>query len=113
MSVVPSLRNVRGDGVGASADLRPELIHFVFWKSQCELVDPTTYHLSPTTYSSRGLRVTNQSIFDFDAPLGERRDREVVRDDQDRVALLVEGGKQLQHFVSRLLVQGAGRLVGE
>src|SRR5712692_4608230 len=69
--------------------------------------------LSPTIRLSRSLCVTNEPVFDLDATLRQPRDGEVMRDDQDRVALLVELGEELEHFVAGLLVERAGRLVSQ
>src|SRR5713101_5109686 len=63
--------------------------------------------------ASRSLCVTNEPVFDLDATLRQPRDGEVMRDDQDRVALLVELGEELEHFMAGLLVERAGWLVGQ
>src|SRR5262245_33039835 len=47
----------------------------------------------------------DQSVHDLDLALCHGGDREVVRDDDDGVALAVQVHEELQHFVAGLLVQ--------
>src|ERR1700693_265090 len=62
---------------------------------------------------SRGLRVKDHPVLDLHLPLCERGDGEVVRDDEDRVALFVELGEELEDFMAGLGIQRACRLVGQ
>src|SRR6476661_2310771 len=58
-------------------------------------------------------RAGDPAVVDLHLPVRERRDLEVVRHDQDRVALPVQLREELQHFVAGLRVERAGGLVGE
>ena len=55
----------------------------------------------------------DQPVHDLDLALRHGGDREIVRDDDDRVALAVEVHEELEHLVARLLVERARGLVGE
>src|SRR6476659_8779327 len=58
-------------------------------------------------------RAGDPAVVDLYLPVRERSDLEVVRHDQDRVALPVQLREELEHLVAGLRVEGAGRLVGE
>src|SRR4029077_12746114 len=67
-------------------------------------LSPGTWDLGPETRSRRLLHF-DQPIHDLDLSLRHGRDGEVVRDDDDRVALAVQVGEELEHLVAGLLVE--------